>query len=942
MNSSLRPGRVLDSFGSLMCPNGLGKSKPGINKTYLSRHVLETTSKSNTLDSWCSATLTVPDGADKVIDRPPIAPPRKKRGTLERDVPPQRLKVKNGFKDVFGVDSRRQSYDVPTRAQLAQDKVDEGLQNKSKSCYEIDANNDAFSDFSKVPTKTELEKPKVELTQLSSSTLSKVGNKKSDKFFGENLSDALSTEPVSKERRRSSKKGMEDLDKIDQFIEKNALQTKAKITVKKDVPRIEITKPDAMVAEEKVNKVKPPQAKKDTELSKEEQENEENLIKYIDETVGMETSLGKKAEFLMAMLEDYPEDGYFGLTPVEEPIIVPRKRKSRHICDDDHHMHDLLHQHNKGEESSKKLITTEASIETPPRKPSRDFAKYLVSMDGCSDSDDSNLGRPIRKHRPPSRKSLPSPPMPPKFTKSLSETQFRYNLSDISTSTPKKVEVTDEAKAHTPRMLKRIISMPSTANLVSSRSTTPQPTLLKSSSSSSFLVKDLQKAHSSVVRYTPEDHHHYAADELVKPKSRLTTRKISVKSNDSLPCTPTPTQEMFPPKFTIGSIEVVRSPPSPISVVPPPVPKRRKSSNNELKQGPLYEPVSHSKPLSKELWGYDLGSYLESSKVLHHHDITNVIENVYNATDGEENIIHEFQLYLEDQINSAINDPNCTSPNTVKLLEVLNSRKQEEEDKLENVKIDLVNSDDSNKSSDIDDCFDPEFEKIEKPEVDGKSSKKESTESADDVGDWFESSSDVESVVEGSDKLGNMVSVKSGVGRVGRRESIEDVGSWFENHIDAFPGEAEIIGVRKQRREADGYDTSKQYPFGVVQHRRDSLSADLFEDITKLHEMGVIKDKPGTPLTLVKNQRMQERRGSDGLVLYDTDRKFPFGEPNTDLPKAMEEEEQRKKTNNETKETLPTTKSNTDDKTPKELEPCSGNSDHSTLLKFLSKENLAE
>ncbi|KAL1374523.1 hypothetical protein pipiens_018039, partial [Culex pipiens pipiens] len=38
-NSSLRPGRVLDNFGSLMCPNGLGKSKTGINKTYLSRHV---------------------------------------------------------------------------------------------------------------------------------------------------------------------------------------------------------------------------------------------------------------------------------------------------------------------------------------------------------------------------------------------------------------------------------------------------------------------------------------------------------------------------------------------------------------------------------------------------------------------------------------------------------------------------------------------------------------------------------------------------------------------------------------------------------------------------------------------------------------------------------------------------------------------------------------
>lgn len=237
VNSSLRPGRVFESVGNLVCPSGLGKPKPGINKTYLSRHVLETGPKSNSLDSWRNATLSVPDTEGKVIDRPPVAPPRKKRATLERGTSPNLLKVKNGFKDVFGAESRRQSYDVQTKAQI-EDTVDEGLQGRSQSCYEIDAKNDAFSDFSKVPTKTELEKPASPHSQPNTTKVPRVGNKKSDKFFGENLSDSLSNEPVLAERRKSAKKGMEDLDKIDQFIEKNVLQSVESAKDSKDVPSL--------------------------------------------------------------------------------------------------------------------------------------------------------------------------------------------------------------------------------------------------------------------------------------------------------------------------------------------------------------------------------------------------------------------------------------------------------------------------------------------------------------------------------------------------------------------------------------------------------------------------------------------------------------------------------------------------------------------------------
>ncbi|XP_055609778.1 uncharacterized protein LOC129756792 [Uranotaenia lowii] len=977
-NSSLHPGRVFDNFGSMLCPNGLGSQKTGIKKTYLNRHVLETGQKSNTMTSWRSTTLSSSDGND-VVSTPPVAPPRKKRATLERNSSPTVavLNVKNGFKEVFAPDSRRPSANVPeTTAEVLQ------RASSQSPTFEIDAGNDAFSDFSKVPTKAELDTSKSETTN---SKLTNTGNKKSDKFFGVNLSDTLTIEPKPT-RRRNSKLNTDELDKIDQFIEKNTVSQNNR------VPVIEVTS-----VEEKLGNGHILNHQKEVDLAVEEgvkdKENEESLLRFIDQTVGKETSLGKKAEFLMAMLEDYPEDRYLGMTPVEEPVIVPRKRKSRHICDDDHHMHNRVH---NTSESSMNLITTEASIETPPRKPNRDFSRYLAAMDACSDSDDSCTG-PIRRPRTPTRNMLVAPPSPPKLVKSHSEKQFKNHIKEDATSTPKKKTSPESTKAHTPRTLKRIISMPSTVQLdvgTESRSTTPQPQLLKSSSSSSFLMKDLSKAHISVGRFTPEDHSHNAADELVKPKSRLAVRKISTKSIDSLPSTPTPTVEVSLPKFTIGTKEVVRT--NSESLEPPAVPKRRKSSGNDLKQDPLFHPVSQSRPLPKEILGYDLGAFLEASKVLHHHDITNVIENVYNATDSEENIIREFQEYLVDQINAEVNSPNPQNPNTTKLLQALDDRKDEE--KLDNVSIELVPSEHSIKSnnSDIDDCFDQEFEKIEKTEVSDKlgeiveikpqTFRKGRRESIDDMTDWFESGSEVGSAIEDDDKLGKMVSVKSVTNSrlTSRRESIEDVDSWFKHHNDALPGEEEIMGTRRQRRGSDGflaYDTSRQYPFGVVQHRRESLSADMFEDITKLHEMGVSKDNPSSPT--VKNLRLQERRGSDGLVCYDTTKKFPFGEPNLELPKALEalknkepnnepktppslekmdetskkdsdvnnrdktpeikakEEDPLKQTNNEHKD-IPATKANNEEADTNGIDTKKGKNDHSTLLKFLSKENLIE
>ncbi|XP_062541970.1 uncharacterized protein LOC134209968 [Armigeres subalbatus] len=927
----MRPGRVMDNFGSIMCPNGLGKSKQGINKTYLSRHVLETSSKPDPVNNWNNEQLSSPDSS-KIIDRAPVAPPRKKRSTLERGNPPEvKLKVRNGFKDVFGAESRRQSYDVVIKSKPI-DTVDKGLPMKAQSSFEIDLKDDEFSDFSKIPTKTEMEPSSKMEAALNNGTtkVSHVGNRKSDRFFGENLSDALSNEPVVTERRKSAKKGIADLDKIDKFIEQNVLTMNAKPDPK-DVPDTIVTVP--VVKSEKEKKMEDSKIETSKDVSASESNDDKNLIKYIDESMVKETSLGKKAEFLMAMLEDYPEDRYIGMAPVEEPVIIPRKRKSRHICDDDEHMHNMHHKHDNETKSSKNLITTEASIETPPRKPDRDFSKYVAPMADGEDTDDSASSGPIRMR--PAQPSPPSPRVVHKIPRIESETEFQQNVSNTVTSTPKKLDAPVEPdKAHSPRTLKRILSVPSTIHVVQSENKSPSPKhsgFVKSNSSSSFLNMDLQQAHQKVVPFTPEESGHHAAEELVKPKSRLVARKISTKSNDNSPCSATSTLEVPTPKFTIGSIECLSKPQD--EPPPPPVPKRMKPPSGDIKRSP-----------PRDLLGYDLGGFLVSSKVLPHHDVTQVINSVYNDKNNGGSILEEFQVYLEDQINSELNNPNPTNPNTVKLLEVL-GRQSNPGDKLEDISIELVESENSNKSSDIDDCFDPEFEKIEKTEVE------EAVNfhgSVDDVDNWFENNSDAGSVIEGSDKLGTMVTVKGGAPRMGRRESIEDVDNWFQHHNQASHHDDQIIGVRRQRRGSDGllgYDTTRQYPFGSGRKRHDSQSAELFEDITKLHELGSAEDvKAKTPLSVVKNDRLRDRRGSDGLIFYDTSRKFPFGEPNENLPKAIEKSqkiEQKSVTNKKGNDSTLSI-ANVEKHTAKENTLAGGSSDHSTLLKFLSNEKLIE
>ncbi|XP_053677383.1 uncharacterized protein LOC128727489 [Anopheles nili] len=996
-------GNTFSNLSSVICPNGLGKGKTHpMRKTYFTRSAVDASKKTTSATGWQSVGLFVPDGSgrqQKVIDTPPVAPPRKKRGaTLDgRYRSDESLGVKNGFREVFGRESRRHSCELPaavTRPASVPPPRPEvaALPARQTSCFEIDASNDAFSDFSKVPTTAELEKTPC------TSQIPRVGNRKSDKFFGERLADSLSLEresagstaPQVEQKRRSERTTppRDDVDKIEKFVEQNKTANAA----------------EQQKVDKRSEKLETSVPKIDTDPVKAEGE---DLMKYIDRTVSGDNQIGRRAEFLMAMLEDYNDSvRYSGMEPVEEPLIVPKRRKSKHICDDHDHMHNKLQDHER-EASAGSMIRTEVSIEQAPRKPSRDFSRYKpIDVEDPSEGSDadgkSNAVRPVRtKQRVKTRdKPLSSPPPPPrKFQKSHSETQFT-EMSKPPPASP--TEQDAQPKVHTPRTLKRIISMPTTTdyfgagNSTPGRSDTPQrPVLMKSSSSSSFSGVDLQRTRISVTRFTPEDyaiHHSSGADDLVKPKSKLTTRKISWKSNEppAICRTPTPTPGDQPGEsasFTIGGTAVVTSGGDGPLLSPPEIPHRKRSdvSTGQESVGTLerQEPAEDSAPEAMTNAGHDhedsslrqfcLGSFIESSRVLQHHDVVNVLDRVYSASDKKENIIEQFQSFLEDAISSELSEPNPTNPNVSKLLEKLSQTSSSSQ--LENEKLQLVGSSHSS-MSEVDDCFDPEFEKIEKSEIVGdlpkidhvpKHAGSRRRDSIEYMSDWFGGDSDGStttlSVGAGSEDRGN--EQRSTVKPLAihprfssRKESIEDVGGWFSNHNVLRPSFGEEFEPnRRLRRGSDGflgYDLQRQYPFGKGRDRSDSLSAEMFEDITKLQEEHSNQPPRTIPLNPPRKKVLEHRNSSDALLMKVLNK--PHLATNLHHHHSQGEDVKPNRTPEPAQhvdESNPLLEAPEDKLATTEEEPSRGpapiaqseerdHSEHSTLLKFLSKEKLVE
>lgn len=169
-------------------------------------------------DGWRKVTLTVPNGKTNNegggnLGETPIAPPRRKRSSVIDRQPV-------GFKELFGnnVSSRRSSCDsilkdenLTTLSEREQEMLQQKRKSKSISDFnmnELKAADSLTISTIRIPvtrTLSLMERAMVQQTTIPAPRpalqrkISRVGNKKSDKFFGENLSDCLSDDPITPE-----------------------------------------------------------------------------------------------------------------------------------------------------------------------------------------------------------------------------------------------------------------------------------------------------------------------------------------------------------------------------------------------------------------------------------------------------------------------------------------------------------------------------------------------------------------------------------------------------------------------------------------------------------------------------------------------------------------------------------------------------------------------
>lgn len=160
-------------------------------------------------DGWRKVNLTVPNDKPAAENVRPIVPPRRKRSSTN-----QTVSQRCGFKELFGsFESPRSSCNSLSKCtvnrtteketpetfqirRLSKSKSDINISERKSSCYSNTA------ETLRVPLARPLSLiVQGEYKQRSGLSLkrnvSRVGNKKSDKFFGENISDCLSDEPLT-------------------------------------------------------------------------------------------------------------------------------------------------------------------------------------------------------------------------------------------------------------------------------------------------------------------------------------------------------------------------------------------------------------------------------------------------------------------------------------------------------------------------------------------------------------------------------------------------------------------------------------------------------------------------------------------------------------------------------------------------------------------------
>lgn len=485
---------------------------------------MNTETKSTNLSEWHNVTLRpVVDGrksdsriVNNALTAPviPIAPPRRKRNFthLKSGQP-------GGFKDVFGNLQRRASVDSAISIDRSTNMfVPHKRFNSSSDVANYGGPNLVNNETNRPRTHVGLKRQ-----------ISKVGNRKSDKFFGENLSDCLSDD--------TSVQSNEIPDELDNFVSKNGIANSTLISEQPANESIEIRK---------------------------------DSIKILGENNSI-SNQNSKAEFLMAMLESHNRDEirYMNQTPVVEPIIVPKRKIVKHICDDDEHVKYAINKQPKpSEESSVNnshyhgvhgIDINEFSVVNgvSPKKPGRDMNKYKASNTYLAKQNSAMLiepNRPVRRKSSLSREHLPKPPPTPVDIPS----DLRTNENEENQRPNKEYPTTNttEIRDSTIDTMSNATSMPADDKL--------DTILKKCNSSHSFLTPDLMDQIVNKVygfKMNWDDHENVRDSSYddgsaqVAPSSKLKTRKISVIRNKE-PTEKPILEESVPkestPTFSIG------------------------------------------------------------------------------------------------------------------------------------------------------------------------------------------------------------------------------------------------------------------------------------------------------------------------------------------------------------------------------------------------------
>ncbi|XP_037050830.1 uncharacterized protein LOC119084838 [Bradysia coprophila] len=307
-NSKSPVDRVIGRCAQI-CPSSFGNNKS--NSNYWKNNILETgpptrhQPKATNPNEWRTVTLnTVPKSDPSIpgkLSDIPIAPPRKKRNTLQRNP--------GGFREVFGTPSRRSSCD--SLEKFNRPNLNAKRRNSS----------DDFTDFSKdLPCERKI---------------SKVGNKKSDKFLGENLSDCLSNSPFLAStpiltKRVDSSSTNVPKDALETFVDSHVAQPDRSLNISKIVPE-QAQQPN--IAESKQSQP----IQMHIQYSKEPEKRLPVLTaakSAVDESVD---NLDKRTEFLMTMVNHEFNNSNEPPLPSqpEEVLTVPKRRRSKNISNED-------------------------------------------------------------------------------------------------------------------------------------------------------------------------------------------------------------------------------------------------------------------------------------------------------------------------------------------------------------------------------------------------------------------------------------------------------------------------------------------------------------------------------------------------------------------------------------------------------------------------------